>query len=111
MPGTYTLPSLATVFNALYYAGGPGLNGSFRNIKVVRNNKEIANIDLYEFLLSTDIVTYALCECIVIYGLLLFFLSMESINFYIFFVLGLVALAIYFPRPNQWVERVKLLEY
>lgn len=52
MPGTYTLPSLATVFNALYIAGGPNIKGSFREIKVMRNASEIANIDLYEFLLN-----------------------------------------------------------
>jgi len=50
MPGTYTLPSLATAFNALYYAGGPGINGSFRNIQIIRDNENVANIDLYEFL-------------------------------------------------------------
>lgn len=52
MPGTFTLPSLATVFNALYIAGGPNIKGSFREIKVMRNAIEIANIDLYEFLLK-----------------------------------------------------------
>ncbi|MDY0200666.1 MAG: SLBB domain-containing protein, partial [Tenuifilaceae bacterium] len=52
MPGTFTLPSLATVFNALYIAGGPNIKGSFREIKVMRNAIEIANIDLYEFLLN-----------------------------------------------------------
>jgi protein involved in polysaccharide export with SLBB domain len=54
MPGTYTLPSLATAFNALYVSGGPNKNGSFRNIKVVRNGKPFANIDVYEFILKGD---------------------------------------------------------
>jgi protein involved in polysaccharide export with SLBB domain len=49
-PGSYTLPSLATVFNALYQAGGPNENGSFRNISVIRNNKVISKLDVYEFL-------------------------------------------------------------
>jgi polysaccharide biosynthesis/export protein len=49
-PGTYTISSLSTVFNALYMAGGPGLKGSFRNIKLLRNNQEKASIDLYSFL-------------------------------------------------------------
>jgi len=49
-PGTYTVSSLATVFNALYLAGGPGVKGSFRTIKLLRNNQEKANIDLYSFL-------------------------------------------------------------
>jgi len=53
-PGTYTLPSLATVFNALYAAGGPSLNGTLRSIKVIRNNKVIANLDLYDFLLKGE---------------------------------------------------------
>jgi len=50
-PGTYTLASLATVFNALYACGGPSQNGSFRKIQVLRNNKIISTIDVYDFLL------------------------------------------------------------
>jgi len=50
-PGTYSLSSLATAFNALYLAGGPTENGSFRNIQVLRNNVVIKKIDLYDFLL------------------------------------------------------------
>jgi len=49
-PGTYTLPSLATVFNALYAAGGPSDNGSFRQIAVIRNNRVIRHLDIYDFL-------------------------------------------------------------
>ncbi|SMO60938.1 SLBB domain-containing protein [Solitalea koreensis] len=52
LPGTYTLPSLATVFNALYASGGPNDNGSFRNIKVIRDSKVVAVIDIYDFLLK-----------------------------------------------------------
>jgi protein involved in polysaccharide export with SLBB domain len=55
MPGSYTLPSLATVFNALYASGGPNKNGSFRSIKVIRNGKTIANVDVYEFLVKGEI--------------------------------------------------------
>ncbi|MCF6402222.1 SLBB domain-containing protein [Chitinophaga filiformis] len=54
-PGTYTLPSLATVANALYVSGGPNENGSFRNIDVIRNGKAIASFDLYDFLLHGDL--------------------------------------------------------
>lgn len=51
-PGTYTLPSLATLFNALYVSGGPAENGSFRNIELIRGNKVVAKADLYEFLIN-----------------------------------------------------------
>jgi len=51
-PGTYTLPSVASVFNALYEAGGPSDNGTYRNIQVIRNNRVIATIDLYDFLIN-----------------------------------------------------------
>jgi protein involved in polysaccharide export with SLBB domain len=54
-PGTYTLPSLATLFNALYSSGGPTDNGSFRDIEVVRNGKKIATLDVYDFLLKGDL--------------------------------------------------------
>lgn len=51
-PGTYTLPSLATAFNALYACGGPGENGSMRDIKVIRRGKVVAEIDVYDYLMK-----------------------------------------------------------
>jgi len=53
-PGTYTLPVTATVFNGLYLSGGPGPIGSFRNIKVIRNNEIVKTIDIYNFLVNAD---------------------------------------------------------
>lgn len=49
-PGDYQLNSLASLFNALYTSGGPTENGSLRDIRLIRNNKVIASIDLYQFL-------------------------------------------------------------
>ncbi len=49
-PGTYSVPSLSKVMNVLYLAGGPTENGSFRDVQIVRNNKVIAHLDLYEFI-------------------------------------------------------------
>jgi len=54
-PGTYTLPSLATIANALYVSGGPDTIGSYRNIQLVRNGKTISVFDLYDFLLKGDL--------------------------------------------------------
>jgi len=54
VPGTYTLPSLATAFNALYAAGGPNNNGSFRQIEIIRNNRIIRHLDIYNFLTKGD---------------------------------------------------------
>jgi protein involved in polysaccharide export with SLBB domain len=51
-PGSYTLSSLSTVFNALNASGGPNENGSFRKIQVIRNNKIVSTIDVYDFLLK-----------------------------------------------------------
>ncbi len=53
-PGTYTLPSLATAFTALYSAGGPSDNGSFRQIAIIRNNRIIRHLDVYDFLTKGD---------------------------------------------------------
>ena len=53
-PGTYTVSSLSTIFNALYAAGGPSENGSFRNIRVIRDNRVVKILDLYDFLLRAD---------------------------------------------------------
>jgi protein involved in polysaccharide export with SLBB domain len=49
-PGSYTLSSLSTVFNALYVCGGPSDNGTFRRIQVIRNNSIITELDIYNFL-------------------------------------------------------------
>lgn len=51
-PGTYVMSSFATVFNALYMAGGVSELGTMRDIKLYRNNKEIATVDIYEYLHS-----------------------------------------------------------
>ena len=53
-PGGYTTSSLATLFNALYLAGGPNPTGSLRTIKHIRGNKVLAQVDLYNFLLNGD---------------------------------------------------------
>lgn len=49
-PSIYALPSLATVYTAIHAAGGPTQNGSFRDIRLIRNNKLIGSIDIYSFL-------------------------------------------------------------
>lgn len=51
-PGNYSISSLATVYNALFLGGGPGRNGSYRNIELLRNNKVYKNIDIYKFLVN-----------------------------------------------------------
>jgi protein involved in polysaccharide export with SLBB domain len=54
VPGSYNLSSLSSVFNALYVCGGPNYTGSFRSIKVMRENKQVADIDVYNYLLKGD---------------------------------------------------------
>lgn len=51
-PGTYNVSSLSSLFNVLYAAGGPSNKGSFRTIELIRNNKVIATLDAYDFLLK-----------------------------------------------------------
>lgn len=55
-PGTYTLSSLATAFNALYLSGGPNEIGSMRNIEILRGGKIIERLDVYDFLLNEGLV-------------------------------------------------------
>ncbi|MFY0687786.1 MAG: SLBB domain-containing protein [Cyclobacteriaceae bacterium] len=49
-PGSYLIPAFSNVFNAIYSAGGPTESGTFRNIRVYREGKQKARIDLYDFL-------------------------------------------------------------
>jgi len=51
-PGTYSLPSVATIFNALYLSGGPSAEGSFRDIRLIRGGKEVATLDIYDILMN-----------------------------------------------------------
>lgn len=58
-PGTYAVSSFATVFHALYRAGGVSDLGSLRNIKVVRGGRPVAVVDVYDYILhgksATDV--------------------------------------------------------
>ncbi|MCD8291928.1 MAG: SLBB domain-containing protein [Prevotella sp.] len=75
-PGTYTLPAFATVFHALYMAGGPNDIGTLRNIKVYRNNKLVSVVDIYDYILNgkltgnikladNDVITIGTYDCLV----------------------------------------------
>ena len=76
MPGTYTLPSLASAFNALYAAGGISDVGTLRDIKVYRSGRVISRIDVYDYLLhgnskgdirlqDNDVIIVGPYECLV----------------------------------------------
>ena len=51
-PGTYTLSAFASVFHALYMAGGTNDIGTLRSIKVYRQGREISTVDLYDYILN-----------------------------------------------------------
>lgn len=52
LPGTYTLSAFATVFHALYMAGGTNDIGTLRKIKVYRNNRLVTVVDIYDYILN-----------------------------------------------------------
>lgn len=52
VPGTYTVSAFATVFHALYMAGGVNKIGTLRDIKVYRKNKLITSVDIYDYILN-----------------------------------------------------------
>ncbi len=53
-PGDYTLSSMATVYNALYRAGGPNHRGSYRSVQIFRGSQMVGELDLYDFLVDGD---------------------------------------------------------
>ncbi len=53
-PGSYTVSSLSTVFNALLASGGPTMEGSLRRMELRREGKTVETIDLYDFVLNGD---------------------------------------------------------
>ncbi len=55
MPGTYTLSSLSSAFNALYAAGGINDIGTLRDIKVFRGGRQIATVDVYDYLMNGNV--------------------------------------------------------
>lgn len=52
VPGTYSLSSLSNIYNALYCAGGIKELGTLRKVQLVRNGKQKAEVDLYDFILN-----------------------------------------------------------
>ncbi len=76
VPGTYTLSSLSTSFNALYMAGGISKIGTLRDIKVYRGGKNISTIDVYDYILNgnsrgdirledNDVIVVGAYDCLV----------------------------------------------
>ncbi len=53
-PGSYTVSSLSTISGAILRAGGTGATGSLRDIRLIRQGKEVAHVDLYKVLLNGD---------------------------------------------------------
>jgi polysialic acid transporter len=75
-PGTYTLSAFASVFHALYMAGGINDLGTLRNIKVYRQNKLVTMVDIYDYILNgkltgnvrladNDVVVVGAYDCLV----------------------------------------------
>lgn len=50
-PGSYRVSSAGTLMSALYAAGGPTVNGSFRRVELRRGGRLIGTFDLYNYLL------------------------------------------------------------
>ena len=59
-PGTYTLSSLTSPLNALYAAGGPNENGSYREIKIIRGGKQVQSVDLYDYFVKGSLKNFSL---------------------------------------------------
>ncbi len=59
-PGTYTLSSLTSPLNALYAAGGPNENGSYREIKIIRGGDQVHSIDLYDYFVKGSLKNFTL---------------------------------------------------
>ena len=53
-PGGYTVSSYATIFSSLYSVGGPKVSGSLREVRVIRGNKTVARVDLYDYLTGSE---------------------------------------------------------
>ena len=53
-PGAYALPAMSSAFTALYYGGGPKLEGSLRNVRLLRDGEIVATIDMYDYLITGD---------------------------------------------------------
>ena len=59
-PGTYTLSSLTSPLNAIYAAGGPSENGSYREINIMRGGEKVHSIDLYDYFVKGQLKSFSL---------------------------------------------------
>ena len=53
-PGGYSVSTYANVFNSLFWVGGPTVKGSLRDVRLIRNNKVVAHVDLYKYLTGSE---------------------------------------------------------
>ena len=59
-PGTYTVSSLTSPLNAMYAAGGPSENGSYREINIIRGGEKVHSIDLYDYFVKGQLKSFSL---------------------------------------------------
>ena len=52
-PGAYSFTTFTTVFNSLFSVGGPLVSGSLRDVRLIRNGKTVADVDLYDYLIGS----------------------------------------------------------
>ena len=86
-------------------------------IRVLRNHmnkrarkERLTGKKLIQHLMSTSLITDAICDSVAIYGLFLFMFTGDSLDYYIFMVLSVILLGIYFPRYGEWEEWIKKID-
>jgi hypothetical protein len=94
-PGTVTL--IKYIFLALAAA----------QFGVIKTVQKILTASSVEKLALTAIITFALCESVAVLGLVLFVLAGNSLDFYIFMVISLGFFYLFFPKYEQWEQRVR----
>ncbi len=94
-------PATASLLKYIFLALAAG---QYFIIKVVQ---KIVLAQSADNLPQAAIITFALCETVAILGLVLFLLTGNGLDFYVFMVISLGFFYVYFPKYEQWEELVK----
>jgi len=94
-------PHTVSLLKYIFLALAAAQFGVIKAVQKILPTRSVENLS------TTAIITFALCEAVAILGLMLFLLAGNSLDFYIFMVISLGFFTLFFPKYDQWEQRLR----
>jgi hypothetical protein len=94
-------PHTVALLKYIFLALAAAQFGVIKAVQKILPAKSVANLS------QAAVITFALCESVAVLGLVLFLLAGQGLDFYIFMVISLGFFTLFFPKYDQWEQRLR----